>query len=315
MNMGSEDVNEDLFGLEDEDFDEEINSRMNVTNISNGVIYPSFQSMIEVIGQYSVGMKGPTFHEVSDPLVRVLRLVDGEEKAHMGYIYEAMNRAKDTIVRSFNGNEEKYKEIFNIIDKRWEIQLHRPLHAAGLTRDPAKQEKVMVEAAYGASAPNLQRFAMKVLNLTCSASGCERNWSIFENVFKAKRLIRSRLWPIGSTGWETGRPVSLVRSREAQKPSLSLPVASSSRPSPTLVRSRSDRGNGRMEDKDSHGGAQDDFVFDDDNLTWGDVARAIGVEEGGFDTRARARASSSIIPPTRGIASSSRTSHSHSLIN
>ena len=36
MNMGSEDVNEDLFGLEDEDFDEEINSRMNVTNISSG---------------------------------------------------------------------------------------------------------------------------------------------------------------------------------------------------------------------------------------------------------------------------------------
>ena len=36
MNMGSENVNEDLFGLEDEDFGEEINSRMNVTNISNG---------------------------------------------------------------------------------------------------------------------------------------------------------------------------------------------------------------------------------------------------------------------------------------
>ena len=35
MNMGSENVNEDLFGLEDEDFGEEINSRMNVTNISS----------------------------------------------------------------------------------------------------------------------------------------------------------------------------------------------------------------------------------------------------------------------------------------
>ena len=67
--------------------------------------------------------------KVSGPLARVLHLVDGEKKALMGYIYEAMNRAKDTIVRSFNGNEEKYKEIFNIIDKRWEIQFHRPLHA------------------------------------------------------------------------------------------------------------------------------------------------------------------------------------------
>ena len=36
--------------------------------------------------------------------------------------------------------------------------------------------------AYGALAPNLQRFAIKVPNLTCSALGCEQNWSIFENV-------------------------------------------------------------------------------------------------------------------------------------
>ena len=49
----------------------------------------------------------------------------------MGYIYEAINRVKDTIVRSFNGNEEKYKEIFKIIDERWEIQLPQPLHAVG----------------------------------------------------------------------------------------------------------------------------------------------------------------------------------------
>ena len=55
--------------------------------------------------------------KVSSPLVRVLRLVDGEKKTPMGYIYEAMNRVKDTIVRSFNGNEEKYKGIFNKIGR------------------------------------------------------------------------------------------------------------------------------------------------------------------------------------------------------
>ena len=70
-----------------------------------------------------------------------------------------------------------------------------------------------------------------------------------------------------------------------------------------------------MKNEDSHGGAQEDFVFHDDNLTWGDVAKATGVEEARFDIRARDRASSSIIPPTRGIASSSRTLHSHSLID
>ena len=39
----------------------------------------------------------------------------------MGYIYEAMNKAKDTIMRSFNGNEEKYKETLKFVYKRWEI--------------------------------------------------------------------------------------------------------------------------------------------------------------------------------------------------
>ncbi|RVW51410.1 hypothetical protein CK203_097167 [Vitis vinifera] len=601
MNMGCEYVNEDLFGLEDEDIGEEINSRTNVTNISSGgsnrggsggrtfsskkprqkgpmdhfftpnaemvvqnqrsgkmnqttindaykkeareractlitrwmyeaaipfnaVTYPSFQPMIEAIGQYGVGMKGPTFHEgtmfmqsidassmiktgekmfelldkwveqvgeenviqvitdnhssyvmagrllelkrphlywtpcaahcldlmledigklpnikrtleraislngpaktrfatafitlsrlheqknnlrkmftssdwsdskwakeqkrktianivlmpsfwntivfclkVSSPLVRVLRLVDGEKKAPMGYIYEAMNRAKDAIVRSFNGNEEKYKEIFNIIDKRWEIQLHRPLHAAGyflnpeffydkpeiehdaeimsdlykcilrLTRDPAKQEKVVAEvslftnaqglfgnelavrtrktrapaewwAAYGASAPNLQKFAMKVLNLTCSASGCERNWSIFENIHSKRRnrLDHQRLNDLVYIKYNRA-----LKRRYNERNTID----------PISLKDIDDSNEwliGRMEDEDSHGGAQDDFVFDDDNLTWGDVARAAGAEEARFDTRARARASSSIIPPTRGIASSSRTLPSYSLID
>ncbi|RVW38640.1 hypothetical protein CK203_077543 [Vitis vinifera] len=594
MNMGSEYVNEDLFGLEDEDIGEEINSRTNVTNISSGemvvqnqrsgkmhqttindaykkeareractlitrwmyeaaipfnaVTYPSFQPMIEAIGQYGVGMKGPTFHEVrvtnlkkelaltkdlmkdhmvewgkngcsimsdgwtdrkertlvnflvncskgtmfmqsidassmiktgekmfelldkwieqvgeenviqvitdnhssyvmagllnmmrrftgqrellrpaktrfatafitlsrlheqknnlrkmftssdwsdskwakeqkgktianivlmpsfwntivfclkvSGPLVRVLRLVDGEKKAPMGYIYEAMNRAKDAIVRSFNGNEEKYKEIFNIIDKRWEIQLHRPLHAAGyflnpeffydkpeiehdadimsdlykcilrLTRDPAKQEKVVAEvslftnaqglfgnelvvrtrktrapaewwAAYGASAPNLQKFVMKVLNLTCSASGCERNWSIFENIHSKRRnrLDHQRLNDLVYIKYNRA-----LKRRYNERNTID----------PISLKDIDDSNEwliGRMEDEDSHGGAQDDFVFNDDNLTWGDVARAAGAEEARFDTRARARASSSIIPPTRGIASSSRTLPSYSLID
>ena len=70
---------------------------------------------------------------------------------------------------------------------------------------------------------------------------------------------------------------------------------------------------GRMENEDSHGGAQDNFAFDDDNLTCGDVARATGAEEVRFDTRARANLS--IIPPMRGIASSSRTLPFHSLID
>ena len=42
----------------------------------------------------------------------------------MEYIYEVMDRAKEAIEKSFNEREEKYKEIFEIIDQRWECQLY-----------------------------------------------------------------------------------------------------------------------------------------------------------------------------------------------
>ena len=68
--------------------------------------------------------------KVSGPLVCVLHLVDGEKRPPMGNIYVAMKKAKEIIVKSFNENEEKYREIMEIIDRRWEVQLPRPLHSA-----------------------------------------------------------------------------------------------------------------------------------------------------------------------------------------
>ncbi|CAH1433740.1 unnamed protein product [Lactuca virosa] len=60
--------------------------------------------------------------------IKVLRLVDGEKYPATGYIYEAMDRAKEAIRDSFS-NADDYKTTFQIIDQRWECQLHKPLHA------------------------------------------------------------------------------------------------------------------------------------------------------------------------------------------
>ncbi|RVW61548.1 hypothetical protein CK203_066203 [Vitis vinifera] len=490
MNIGSEYVNEDLFGLEDEDIGEEINSRTNVTNISSGgsnrggsggrtfsskkprqkeareractlitrwmyeaaipfnaITYPSFQPMIEVIGQYGVGMKDQLFMRkertlvnflvncskgtmfmqsidassmiktgekmfelldkwveqvgeenviqvitdnhssyvdgrllelkrphlywtpcaahcldliledigklpnikrtleraislnglslqllsshyrdcmnkkqfeedvyklrlVSGPLVRVLRLVDGEKKAPMGYIYEAMNRAKDAIVRSFNGMKRSTKKSSTSL-----IRGGRFSFIGLCMQDPAKQEKVVAEvslftnaqglfgnelavrtrktrvsaewwAAYGASAPICKTY--EFLQIHSKRRNRLDHQRLNDLVYiKYNRALKRRY-----NERNTIDPISLKDIDDSNE---------------WLI--------GRMEDEDSHGGAQDDFVFDDDNLTWGDVARAAGAEEARFDTRARARASSSIIPPIRGIASSSRTLPSYSLID
>lgn len=42
---------------------------------------------------------------------------------------------------------------------------------------------------YGDGAVELKRFAIRVLSLTCSSSGCERNWSAFEMVSEVMFLF------------------------------------------------------------------------------------------------------------------------------
>jgi hypothetical protein len=46
--------------------------------------------------------------------------------------------------------------------------------------------------SYGDECPELQKLAIRVLSLTCSSSGCERNWSAFEMVsffFKKTNIV------------------------------------------------------------------------------------------------------------------------------
>eukprot|EP00253_Pinus_taeda_P026074 PITA_26074 len=182
----------------------------------------------------------------TEPLVKVLRLMDGE-KLVMGYIYEGMEKAKEAIKTFYKGNESKYLPIWQIIDSRWDRQLHSPLHAtraylnpslfynegSSIQRDPEVMRGVMIciekmfpdqdiqdeiniqqdmykEASgmfgfnssqrlkdkkmpshwwidCGAEAPQLQEFAIRVLSQPCSASSCERNWSVFQHIHRKKR--------------------------------------------------------------------------------------------------------------------------------
>jgi len=73
---------------------------------------------------------------MSEPLVKVLRIMDGDKPA-MGYIYEGMDRAKESIKAFYKGDSSKYLPIWRIIDSRWDRQLHSPLHAAGAYLNPS----------------------------------------------------------------------------------------------------------------------------------------------------------------------------------
>ncbi|KAG5233223.1 DNA binding protein [Salix suchowensis] len=182
---------------------------------------------------------------VSEPLVRVLRLADSEEKPSMGYLYEAMDKAKEAIKIRLKNRMSQYGPYIRVIDARWDKQLHSPLHAAGCFLNPgiyfrpsfSKQREVtrgllttimrlvpdcdtqdnisaQIEEykratglfgvtmairqreklnplswweQFGIDTPELQKFAIRVLSQCCSATGCERNWSVFEFIHSKNR--------------------------------------------------------------------------------------------------------------------------------
>ncbi|KAG6648808.1 uncharacterized protein LOC122316382 [Carya illinoinensis] len=73
---------------------------------------------------------------ISEPLVRVLRLVDGDEKPAMGYLYNAMEKAKENIKARLKNKVSAFMPFIRVIDARWDKQLHSPLHAAGCLLNP-----------------------------------------------------------------------------------------------------------------------------------------------------------------------------------
>ncbi|XP_072983547.1 uncharacterized protein [Typha latifolia] len=189
--------------------------------------------------------------KVFTPLVKLLRIVDGERKPPMGFIYGGLKDVKKEIKNIFNNNETSSKPFLDAIDHYTNGKLDTHLHAAAyylnpyyfyrdldemetdfnvmdgvlncienfypdqaiqvhisnvemkaykdatgifgrplarLTREVNNDE--FNPANFYGYTPYLKCMAVKILNLTCSSSGCERNWSSFEwiNRLEVKRL-------------------------------------------------------------------------------------------------------------------------------
>ncbi|XP_039009783.1 uncharacterized protein LOC120138368 [Hibiscus syriacus] len=229
-----------------------------------------------------------------------------------------MDRAKEAICDSSPNREDEFKKAFEIIDHRWECQLHKPLHVVGhflitgifydevggvlceevkngsyeymlrLVRDQETQDKILNELVkyqkaeglfgislatmYGSSAPNLKKFAIRILSLTCNATSYERNWSVFQQLHSKKqnRLAQSRL-----------NDMVFVKFNSA------LERRAKSKETDPILLQDIDESNewfmGRMEDDEDDDEAV--FVCEED-LTWSDIANASGVYESSYLTRA-----------------------------
>ncbi|XP_057951116.1 uncharacterized protein LOC131145956 isoform X2 [Malania oleifera] len=75
---------------------------------------------------------------ISEPFLKVLREVSGGKPA-VGYIYELMTRAKESIRTYYIMDEHKCKTFLDIVDGRWQNLLHSPLHAAAAFLNPSIQ--------------------------------------------------------------------------------------------------------------------------------------------------------------------------------
>ncbi|CAH1449748.1 unnamed protein product [Lactuca virosa] len=242
-----------------------------------------------------------------------------ERKPAMGYIYEAMDSAKEQIAYSFNNKINKYKAFFKIIDDRWNCQLHQDSHAAGHYLNPSifynnpgvKEDSEVIKGLmacihkmsseedetkihqelsiytgaeelfaqhmavklrttlaptkwwmqYGSSAPTLKKFAVKVLSLTCSSSGCERNWSVFEHIHSKKRnrLERQNLNDLVYIKYNRA-----LRRRYDMRDMIDPIILEDSHIHDPFEWLASD---------------DDGLVFEGDDLRWDVVAEAMGVDE------------------------------------
>ncbi|KAK1287483.1 hypothetical protein QJS10_CPB19g01371 [Acorus calamus] len=65
----------------------------------------------------------------SKPLFQVLRLVDAHENPAIAYLYFAIETTKERIMDTFGHKVGQYGPILNIVNKRWDSQIHQPLHS------------------------------------------------------------------------------------------------------------------------------------------------------------------------------------------
>ncbi|KAH7691790.1 Ribonuclease H-like protein, partial [Dioscorea alata] len=66
--------------------------------------------------------------KIASPLVRLLRIVDSDERPSLGYIYEGIIRARKAIKETFKYVRRLYQPYISILEERWEHQIRQDIH-------------------------------------------------------------------------------------------------------------------------------------------------------------------------------------------
>jgi hypothetical protein len=73
---------------------------------------------------------------VFEPLFKVLRLVDGDVKQAMGFVYGELLKAKRQIKEAPSNNEARFKDVIAVVDKKMAERLDSPLHLTAYLLNP-----------------------------------------------------------------------------------------------------------------------------------------------------------------------------------
>jgi hypothetical protein len=73
---------------------------------------------------------------VFEPLFKVLRLVDGDLKPSMGFIYGELLKAKREIKKVYGNDEDKFKDVIAVIERKMAGRLDSPLHMTAYLLNP-----------------------------------------------------------------------------------------------------------------------------------------------------------------------------------
>ncbi|KAI0493154.1 hypothetical protein KFK09_027430 [Dendrobium nobile] len=165
--------------------------------------------------------------KLSGPLIRLLRIVDSDEKPSLGFLYDGMYKARKDIKLMFRNAKRMYKPYTSIIKRRCDRQLRQGIHCAAYFLNPHFQHDKEIfcqkaEVMQGLIelignkdicpkstatmnevrlfCDSLESFGKpialtmakemqpgKILSQTSSSSGCERNWSVFEQIHTKRR--------------------------------------------------------------------------------------------------------------------------------
>jgi len=73
---------------------------------------------------------------VFEPLFKVLRLVDGDAKPSMGFVYGELLKAKRQVKEALGNNESRFKDVIAVVDKKMAGRLDSPLHLTAYLLNP-----------------------------------------------------------------------------------------------------------------------------------------------------------------------------------